>query len=412
MQLLKPQSVLNPEERAQKRKLVFKDSLALLTLSLITLALFTATLFLFRSFSELRSRLARRWLARGEVALHAGHFASAVEDLRSALAYSPGQRSIEVELAEALAGAGRTQEATSYFNTLWEAEPGNGVINLQLARLAVAQQDQSSALEHYHASIYGTWEGDGAIRRREVRLELINYLIATHRLDQARSELLIAYGNAPDDLAIKLQIAALMEKAADPTDALRIYKTILQHGPPNLEALEGAGRAAFALGNYVQARDYIEKALAHPAGASESAQSRQDLRDLLDQAIATLLLYPSPALSTRAQAERVLHDRSLVFDRLQECGVPLPGSPAATAPSQPQRTVDPSLGAVLAQWQALPGSSKLTVPTLQKDADLRSSVQGLVYATELAADKPCGPPTPEDTLLHNIAGNPGAVEAP
>ena len=181
MQLLNPQSALTSDERSQKRKLVVRDTVALLTLLIVTLALFTATVFLFRAFSDLRSQLAQRWLTRGEAAMHTGNPAQAVEDLRSALAYAPGQQSIEIELAEALAEAGRTQEATSYFTTLWEAEPGSGIINLQLARLAARQGNQSEALERYRAAIYGNWEGDGTIRRRTVRLELINYLIDIHR---------------------------------------------------------------------------------------------------------------------------------------------------------------------------------------------------------------------------------------
>src|SRR5271170_6180994 len=139
MQSLNPQSTLTAEERSQKRKLVVRDTVALLTLLIVTLVLFTATVFLYRAFSDMRDRLAQRWLERGEAALHSGHPAEAVEDLRSALAYAPGQRNIEIDLAEALAGAGRTQEATSYFTTLWEAEPGSGIINLQLARLAARQ---------------------------------------------------------------------------------------------------------------------------------------------------------------------------------------------------------------------------------------------------------------------------------
>jgi tetratricopeptide (TPR) repeat protein len=405
MPLLKSQTALTPEERSQKRKIVIRDSIALFSLLLITVALFTATLFLFRSFTNLRSRLAKRWLDRGEAALRSGHPELAVENLRSALAYSPGQRSIEIELAEALAGAGRTQEATSYFNTLWEAEPGSGIINLQLARLAVREGNQSEALDRYRASIYGTWEGDGTTRRRDVRLELIDYLIGIHRYNQARSELVIAAGNSPDNPVLKMQIAKLMEKAGDPANAAVIYKAILQHGAPNLAALEGAGRTSFALGNYVQARDYLVKALNHPGGGAESAQARQDLHDLLEESIQILLLYPSPALSSRAQAERTLRDRNLVFQRLQECNVPLPGQPSGQA-------LDPALAVVLGKWLQIPSWDKLTVPMLQKDEDLRQTVLQLVYETDRAADKTCGPATGENALLSKIAANPGAVEAP
>jgi tetratricopeptide (TPR) repeat protein len=408
MQLNNGQSTLTTDERSQKRKLVVRDTLALLTLLVVTLALFTATIFLFRAFSNLRGRLAQRWLERGEAALHNGNPADAVEDLRSALAYAPGRKDIEIDLAEALAGAGRTQEATSYFTTLWEAEPGSGIINLQLARLAARQGNEGEALERYRASIYGNWEGDGTTRRREVRLELIDYLIDRRRFTQAQGELIIAAGNAPDDPAAKLPIAALMEKANAASDASQIYKAILQHSPHNLTALEGAARTAFALGNFAQTRDYVDKALANPAEASESAQARQDLHDLRDNAVDTLLLYPSPALSTLAQAQRVLHDRNLVAERLRGCGVLLPSTPANSwAPVQPVR---PQFADVMAKWQALPDASTLTVAALA-DEDARQSVMELVYATERVADKTCGPATGENALLARIAANPGAVEA-
>jgi hypothetical protein len=48
---------------------------------------------------------------------------------------------------------------------------------------------------------------------------------------------------------------------------------------------------------------------------------------------------------------------------------------------------------------------------LQKDEDLRRSVIQLVYATDRAADKPCGAATGENALLSKIARIPGAVEA-
>ena len=403
------QPTLTADERSQKRKLVMRDTVALLTLLVVTLALFTATVFLFRAFSNLRDRLAQRWLARGEAALHSGNPAAAVEDLRSALAYAPGRKDIEVDLAEALAGAGRTQEATSYFTTLWEAEPGSGIINLQLARLAVRQGNESEALERYRASIYGNWEGDGTTRRRAVRLELIDYLIDKRRFTQAQGELIIAAGNAPDDPDARLPIAALMEKAGDANNASHVYKATLQHAPHNLQALEGAARTAFALGNFVPARDYVDKSLANPAEASDSAQARQDLHDLRDRAVDILLLYPSPALSTLAQAERVLRDRNLVAERLRGCGVLQPSTAASSwAPVQPVR---PQFADLMARWQALPDSSKLTVAALMQDADLRHSTMDLIYATELAADKTCSPATGENALLARIAANPDAVEA-
>ena len=72
MESLKSQSTLTSDERSQKRKLVVRDTVALLTLLAVTLVLVTGTVFLFRAFSDLRGRLAQRWLSRGEAALHNG----------------------------------------------------------------------------------------------------------------------------------------------------------------------------------------------------------------------------------------------------------------------------------------------------------------------------------------------------
>src|SRR5580704_13606245 len=181
---------------------------------------------------------------------------------RRRLAFAPNDRSTAIKLAEALASAGRIQEATVYFNALLENQQGSGLINLQLARLAARQGNENQAIEDYQKAIYGSWEGDGYVRRREVRFELINYLIAHNRLDQARSELLVASGNAPeDDISVQLEIARLMEQADDPSDALHLYRVILRRHNSLQEALEGAGRTAFQMGRYLEAKKYLGRAL-------------------------------------------------------------------------------------------------------------------------------------------------------
>ena len=78
----------------------------------------------------------------------------------------------------------------------------------------------------------------------------------------------------------------------------------------------------------------------------------------------------------------------------------------------PVQPVRPQFADLMAKWQALPDAAKITVPRLASDRDLRQSVMQLVYATEQAADKSCGPATGENAMLARIAANPGAVEAP
>jgi tetratricopeptide (TPR) repeat protein len=397
MAVLQLRPVLTPEERQQKQKLILRDALALFSLFAIAIVLFFVTYLLFHSFSVHRQQLAQRWLARGDSALHAGQPQVAIDALRSALAYAPDEENLQIELAEALAAAGRTQEAVAYFNTLLETQPGNGLINLQLARLAARQGSEVLAIQYYQTALDGTWEGDGYIRRREVRLELVRYLIDCKRYEQARSQLLIAAGNAPDDPNIEIAVAGLLEQAQDPANTLHFYKKALQHRPVRLAALEGAGRAAYALSRYLQAKELLERTLNHPDFEKQPADIQAQYRNMLADADHILGLYPSSELTVRARAERILNARRIAQERLASC---LSGKTA----------IPPQLQTLAGQWQQQPATLRL--PQMEKDPELEQSIMQLVYQTEQVTAQQCGAPTGDDALLLKIAQAPEAIELP
>src|ERR1700690_3743955 len=60
---------LTPAERLAKRHLVFKDTLALLSIFAVTCVLAVLTWLIFRSYSQHQSDAAARWKRRGEQAL-------------------------------------------------------------------------------------------------------------------------------------------------------------------------------------------------------------------------------------------------------------------------------------------------------------------------------------------------------
>jgi tetratricopeptide (TPR) repeat protein len=282
------------------------------------------------------------------------------------------------------------------------------------------------------------------VRRREVRFELIKYLIAHQQIDRARSELLVASGNAPeDDISVQLDIALLMEQADDPSDALHLYKTVLHHHPSLREALEGAGRTAFQMGRYLEAKHYLAHALEGPGIDKEPSAAVAESRQNLTDATRLLLLYPSSRLSQREQNTRILTDRKLAMDRLVECTATkasaeasspkdvTPPSPETTSksasnalqslashfsrrPSQPadkpadaSPPVDPLQG-LAARWQQLP--AKISLADFDADPDLAQTQVQLIYDTELATQQVCGAPTGDDALLLKIAQTPNQVE--
>jgi len=432
---------LSASDRIERRRLIFADTLSLVTLFAITALLAILTNYLYQSYASHQVSLAARWLQRGDQALRDHKPQAAIDALSSALAYAPNDRSTTIKLAEALASAGRTQEATVYFNALLESQQGSGVINLQLARLAARQGNQSQAIEDFQKAIYGNWEGDGYVRRREVRFELINYLIAHHLLDQARSELLVASGNAPaNDISVQLEIARNMELAQDPSDAFHLYRTILHLHPSLREALDGAGRTAFQLGRYLEAKHYLARALDLPATEADSDESAvaalQQSRDQLSEASRILAVYPSSRLKPAERDARILNARKLAMARLTTCvnaktaaqatpsaapapkvsSNPLqslasrfsrqPSKPAGNAAAVPPAT-DPLQGLV-ERWQKLP--SKVTLAELAKNPELAETQIQLVYDTELVTQQVCGAPTGDDALLLKIAQAPNQVE--
>ena len=442
MSFFASKSPLSASDRVERRRLIFADTLSLVTLFAITALLAVLTNYLYQSYASHQVVLAARWLQRGDQALRDNKPQAAIDALSSALAYAPNDRGTAIKLAEALASAGRIQEATVYFNALLESQQGSGVINLQLARLSARQGNESQAIDDFQRAIYGNWEGDGYVRRREVRLELINYLIANHRLEQARSELLVASGNAPsDDISVQLEIARSMEQAQDPSDAFHAYRTILHHHPSLREALDGAGRTAFQLGRFLEAKRYLARALELPATEADSDKSAaaglQQSRDLLNEASRILALYPSPHLPLHERDARILNARKLAMARLATCvnakaaapaspsvastppsqssSNPLqslasrfsrqPSKPAGTQPATP--AVDPLQGLV-EQWQRSP--SKITLAELAKDPELAQTQIQLIYDTELITQQVCGTPTGDDALLLKIAQAPSQVE--
>ncbi len=437
MALLHHRTPLTSAERLAKRHLALQDTLALVTLFFITAVLAVLTFLLFQSYSQHEKDLAARWLRRGETALRAGKPIPAINALRSALAFAPGDRGIQIELAEALAKAGRLQEATAYFNSLWESEPGNGMINLQLARLAARTGRIQDALHYYGASQYGTWEGDGVVRRREVRLELVHFLLAHNRFGEARDELLVAAGNANDDeIGSRLLMAGLLEDAHAPADALHLYREIAAHHATSFAALQGAGRTAFLLGHYRTAQQYLERALTNiPASAPTSASAKAAApaaatdvgvtdaaatdREQLAEATRLLDLYPWGLLPPRTRALRVLDARAIVRKHLRAClpagdpvgGATTPNNASAAPKNEATLNTPPdALSAVVARWHDEP--RRLTLADLLADPDREAAELDLVYSTEIALNAACGTPTGDDALLLRIAQAPDAVEQP
>jgi tetratricopeptide (TPR) repeat protein len=238
-------------------------------LAVLAVICFAAVSGLSRAYHAQRAALGNRWFSRGVADLKARHFDSAVTESRAALLYSPDNYDYQLNLAEALIGLKRTGEAYSYLVNLWDQQPENGQVNLELARIAAQRGQTGQALHYYHNAIYAVWPGDQEEKRRDTRLELIEYLLSIHAQAEEQAELIALEENLGEDPS--QQVDDLFLRAHDYEHALGAYHISLKSDPRHEAALAGAGLAAFQLGRYPLAERYLQEAVAGNPDDTQSA---------------------------------------------------------------------------------------------------------------------------------------------
>ena len=354
-------------------------AVVLLILTLVTIVAFVLVSRLVSRFQANEKAIARHVFAHGMQLYLAGNSNSALDDFRTALSYDPGNFEYELNLARALRDSGRLPEAAAYLTTLWTRNPEDGVINLALARLAVRRSNVDDALRYYHNAIYGAWAKDADENRRNTRLELIDFLIKEKAFSIAQAETLTLLQNQPNRPENVLQAADLLMKESANQDALEAYSRVMKSDPNSPKAWAGAGQAAFQMGRYRTAEQYLTKAveLDH-----SDAASRQSLE------IARLVLERDPFLRRISDAERnrrVVAAFETAGDRLRTC--------MAT----PQAVNNAELAALQDRWQAL--RPQLKNMGKQVESDMPDTVMDLVFQIERQTERVCGASTGADLAL-------------
>ncbi|MFZ3343453.1 MAG: tetratricopeptide repeat protein [Terriglobales bacterium] len=356
--------------------------LALLFLAAIVF--FAAVTALSRTFQAQQTALADRWFTRGVADLNAQRYAGAVQDFRSALRYSRDDYSYQLNLAQALMGLHKTDEAYAYLINLWDRQPENGFVNLLLARIAAQKGQTDRALRYYHNAVYATWSGDQEVSRRYTRLELIEYLLKINAKTQAQAELIALAANEGDDPGEQVQLGTLFLRAQDYEHALAAFRLALKADPHNHAALAGAGVAAFKLARYPTAEKYLQEAVATDPKDEHCAALLTSARD-------TLLFDPfRHEISANQRARVVISDFDIAGERLKACS-------ALGSSGQPASGV-----ATLADsWAKM--KPRIVQSTLRRDPDLVEVAMDLVFNIERQTSVRCGAPTGSDMALLLIA---------
>ncbi len=391
-----------------RRNLFLKpDTILALTLAGL-LALFVVTGFAAQAYHSKYAALGEQWNGQGTTDLNAGRVDAAIVDFRTALIYARGNENYDLSLAQALTAAGRTDEAKAYLTGLWERDPGNAQVNLELGRLAARQGNTEEALRYYHSAMYDDWPGrDPAEARRDVRLELFRFLIRQGDQAQAEAELIGMAALLPPDPALYTEVGQLFMEVGDHARAAFEFEGALKLDPNAGEAtLVGAGEAEFYLGNYEAARRNLERAVHEKPDEATLKQ----LRDMLEQTDLVLAADPfDPTLPVAERDQRVIAAFQQALRRLASCGAALSGTASASggAPSSP--------GAANGAFAALANGARalqpqVTVESLRKNPDLATAIMDLVFDVEQGATQGCNPPQPLDRALLLLASRRGSSE--
>jgi tetratricopeptide (TPR) repeat protein len=357
-----------------------------LVFSLIVLAiLFVVTGFAAQMYHTKERALGEEWCSRGLKDLKASQPEKAIVEFRTALLYYRENRDCELNLAKGLLAANHVEEARAHLTRLWEREPENGEVNLELGRLAARNQDIEQALRYFHNSIYGDWQQeDAAEQRRKARLELYQFLLSRGAGSQAQAELMALAAELPPDPHLHVQVGRMFLQANEYDPALKQFRQALQLDRNDQDALSGAAETEFQTGDYSGAQLYLER-------AARKDPQNTELTRMLETTRLVLSIDPyETSLSGAERSVRIMRAYQQAVNRLQECAQ----SRGETLDASPPQTPLQSL-----YDQAMKMKPRIRERVLNRDPDTATAALTLVSGLEGFATSVCGEPKGLDEAI-------------
>lgn len=378
----------NPLGFSLRRETVLIFSFVLLAI------LFGITGVLVKQFHARERSLARGWYARGERSMEQGRAAAAATSFRTALFHEPGNFQYQLRLAQSLVKSGNVAEARTYLVRLWQIDPADGPVNLELARVSMRTGDVSAVIRYYHSAIAGEWPPGSPGRTRELRQELCEYLIAQKRRAEALAELLALSNETPENAKLRTQVAELFLEAEDYDVAYQQFRRSLRLNRRQAAAWAGAGKAAFMMGDYKTARDVLTRAIMENPHDAESAS-------LLRTANQVIEINPfDRSVPESVRRERATEAFGIAFRRLESCGA---------KKGENLRTTNPQTGLQRLYGAAMKMKPQVTGARMRRNPDLLDSTMSLTFAIEQTAAQECGTPEGMNLALSLIAAKNGGA---
>ena len=354
--------------------IVHRETVRLAVLIAVVAAVFAVTRAVAQSRRAAERADAVAWHARGGAALADGRIEDAAAAFRRAVSLQPDQPVYALSLADALLRAGNPDAAARVLLRLRDRTPDDAAVNTALARLSAVRRDLAGAVRYYHNALYAPWSS--AEEPRELRLELIRFLLDSGDSRRAVSELIAATTDVPARAGAHLQMARLFFEAGEIRRARDYFMSTLRMEPRNAQAIEGAIHASFQLGDYARVTSYTV-----PAAAG--ADTRQRV------AVAHLVLTHDPLarrLGGAARARRLNALLARVRERYAACIAQFGAPPPAAATLM--RAID---------------ARRFERAAATRDADaLEDGVRMAASATR-ELDSACGAPASLDVAIRLMA---------
>ncbi len=303
---------------------------------------------------------AQRNYREGARLLEEGKADAAVTLLNNAHSLNRDDDDYELQLAEALAAAGKRTAAEPLLQEVLQREPNSGPANLMAARWMVQSGKMADAEAHYHRAIYGEWPAKQNENRLSTRMELVDLLARNGEKQELTGELISIEALDPSGVTVRKKLASLYLFAGAPARAVDIYKALLKSDASDADAWEGLGNAQLQEGNYRAAGQAYFRALLRDPG-------NKRVRDRVMTLTGVTGLDPTPRELTSAEKyRRSVRILQLTRDTLGECTAPasdadlLKASDSLVAGKMPAHATNEMAEQVLQLavklWQSEPGA--------------------------------------------------------
>lgn len=290
-------------------RIVRRQTTRLAVLIGITIAAFTLTRWMAGLMRELHRGDAAQWQLIGQGRLATGDISGAITALRRAGMMDGENRQVQLDLAGAYRAAGEYDAAREVLRQLREKYPDDAEVSLLLATLEARTGRTEEAIRQYQATLLALWGPEQLARRRTLRTEFIEFLLAHDEKARALSETLLLAGEITRDAASHVQTGELFLRAGDPARALVQFEAALALNPRDRQTFGRAGDAAFQAGNFRLAARYL--------GRADADDRTRDLRPIVDAIVALDPLLPG--LSTSERQRRVATAAGRLATELEAC---------------------------------------------------------------------------------------------